>query len=87
MNGAAGHATVLWRDARWRCECSRDVSEWALRLLCDQLVVSECAVDTIDAMLGIANQWREAVGTGRSDDLSSALRSLLPQSDAHPGSV
>jgi hypothetical protein len=61
------------------------VSEWTLRLLCDQLVVSECAVDSIDAMLGIANQWREAVGTERGDDLSSALGSFLPQSDAHPG--
>lgn len=87
MIGAPGHVTVLWQDARWRCECSRDASEWALRLRCDHLVVSECAVDTIDTMLGIANQWREAVKASLGDDVSSALGSFLPQSSAHPGRV
>jgi len=66
---------VLWRTARWYCECGYSPHEWTLRLFVDNVIASECVVDNVAAMVRIAQQWRHAV----LSDVSAA--------PAEPGSI
>lgn len=49
---------VLWRDAAMRCECAYTASTWTVRLLLNDAVVEERAVDGIELLLQIAQEWR-----------------------------
>ena len=71
--------TVLWREARWHCECSAGTALWTLRLFVDDTLASECVVDSAHALLPIAQKWREAVGGhGPGSDLAQIL---IPKAD------
>ena len=70
---------VLWRTARWHCECGYSPHEWTLRLFVDDVIASECVVDNVAEMVRIAQQWRHAVLSDHSAPNPAA--SAKPQPD------
>jgi hypothetical protein len=69
---------VLWRSARWHCECGYSPHEWTLRLFVDNVIASECVVDTVAAMVRIAQQWRHAVLSDPSGAAPEPVAYLKP---------
>ena len=70
---------VLWRTARWHCECGYSPHEWTLRLFVDDVIAGECVVDNVAGMVRIAQQWRHAVLSDHSAPNLAA--SAQPQPD------
>ena len=74
--------SVLWRESRWQCEYEYVSSHWAAKLYMDDITVAQCAMDSLTAMLHLAECWRQAVKTDerRSTRGRSARRRRWPRS-------
>ena len=73
---------VLWRQSRWQCEYEYVSSRWSATLYMDDIVVADCAMDSLTAVLHLAECWRQAVKTDerRSTRERSARRRRWPRS-------
>lgn len=67
-------SSVLWRESRWHCECGYVSAHWTANLYVDDVIVTECATDTLTSMIRIAERWRRAV---KSDATSAELWDIL----------
>ena len=73
---------VLWRQSRWRCGYEYMSSHWTATLYLGDIAVADSAMDSLFAMLHLAECWRQMVKSDerRSTRGRSARRRRWPRS-------